>query len=312
MPAHPISSNRLTAHLASTYGVAVTGLRALDVGVFRVDRADGPSWVARVFPESRAPDGAAGDATILKALERAGFPAERCATDEPVSALEGRSVLVTEFVPAGPALRPGRTGALLGALLGRLHAQPAAGVRPGGAWHHLSFTGTPRAEVAAARESLERAQSVVGLRELALYHELCDAVERTDDCEDLPHGFVHADFVGPNAIPTADGMLVIVDWAGSGRGPRLWSLGFLLWAAGTRSPKLVDVVASRYRRHVTLEPAELERLAGAIRARPVMLECWSFGAGRRELADALARVEEAERLASTIADQARRALAAPT
>ena len=309
MPADPINSNRLLAHLASTYGVAVTGLSALDAGVFRVARADGPSWVARVFPESRPPEGAAGDAAILRALERAGFPAERCATDEPVSALEGRSVLVTEFVPSGPALRPGRTDALLGALLGRLHAHPAPGVRAGGAWHHLSFTGTPRAEVAAARELLERAQSVVGLRELSLYHELCDAVERTDDCEDLPHGFVHADFVGPNAIPTADGMLVIVDWAGSGWGPRLWSRGFLRWAAGRRSPKLVDVVAGRYRLHVTLEPAELDRLAGAIRARPVMLECWSFAAGRRELADALARVEEAQRLASVIAEQARRALA---
>ena len=83
--------------------------------------------------------------------------------------------------------------------------------------------------------------------------------------QDLPHAFVHPDFVPANAIPTPDERLVIVDWAGAGRGPRLWSLGFLLWASGARSMRLVDVVVSRYRRHVVLEPEELTRLAWAIR-----------------------------------------------
>lgn len=301
---------QLRSHLVSTYGVAVSQISSLDAGVFKVDRNEGPSWVARVFPETRPHDGASGDVAILRALERSGFPAERCATAAPVSVLDGRDVLVTEFVTPAPPLQPrGRTHAILGALLGRLHSHPGEGLRAGGAWHHLSFTGTPRSELAAARAMLEAAQSRVGLRELSLYHRLCDAVERTDDCEDLPHAFVHADFVPANAVPTAQGDLVIVDWAGSGRGPRLWSLGFLLWAAGVRSPKLVDVVVSRYSRNVALRQAEFDRLAGAIRARPVMLECWSFCAGRRELGEAAARIEEAERQAPRIAEVARRAFA---
>jgi Ser/Thr protein kinase RdoA (MazF antagonist) len=304
-------SDELDDHIARTYGVEVSQLTQLDAGVFRIDRHDGPSWVARVFPEARPVEGTQGDAAILRALERSGFPAERCAAPEPVSIFGRESVLVTEFVRAGAPLRPGRTAAILGALLGRLHSHPADGSRAGGAWHHLSFTGAPRDEVAAARELLEQAQSRIGLRELGRYHALCDAVEQTDDCADLPHAFVHPDFVAANAIPTAEEMLVIVDWAGSGRGPRLWSLGFLLWAAAVHSPKLVDVAVTRYRRHITLESAELERLADAIRARPVMLECWSFCAGRRQLDDALARIETANQLAPRIAEQARRALASP-
>jgi Ser/Thr protein kinase RdoA (MazF antagonist) len=299
----------LTAHLADCYGIELAGVEALDVGVFHVDRSDGPSWVARVFPPSRPVADVEGDAAILRALERAGFPAERCAHSEPVSTFAGGAVLVSEFIESAPPLRPGRSAAVLGALLGRLHTHAGDGLRAGGAWHHLSFVGGPREEIAAAREMLEDAQSRVGLRDLALYHRLCDAVERTDDCNDLPHAFVHPDFVLANAIPTAEDRLVIVDWAGSGRGPRLWSLGFLLWAAGARSPKLVELVASRYRRHIALEDDELERLAGAIRARPLMLECWSFCVGRRELADAVAHADQASELAEGIAAQARRVFA---
>jgi hypothetical protein len=300
----------IEAHLSATYGIDVAAISELDAGVLRVDRWDGPSWVARVFPALRPPDGATGDAAILRALEHAGFPAERCAAEQPVSALGEQTVLVTELVERGEPLKPGRTGAILGALLGRLHARPASDLRDGGAWHHLSFTGGPQAEIAAARELLEQAQSRVGLRELSRYHELCDAVERSDACEDLPWAFVHPDFVPANAIPTADEWLVVVDWAGAGRGPRLWSLGFLLWAAGSRSERMIEVIVSRYRKGTTPEPEELERLEGAIRARPVMLAAWSFGVGRRSLDEVLQEIGEVEAAAARIAVSARRAFGA--
>jgi Ser/Thr protein kinase RdoA (MazF antagonist) len=299
----------LARHLRGVYDVGVVGVDLLDVDVFRVDRDEGPSWVARVFPVARSVAGVRGDATILHALERAGFPAERCAHADPVSTLAGRGVLVTEFVQPAAPLRPGRPAAILGALLGRLHANPGAGMREGGAWHHLSFVGGPAEEVAAAGVLLNAARPRVAVRQLALLDRLCDEVQATDACQDLPHAFVHPDFVPANAIPTVDERLVIVDWAGAGRGPRLWSLGFLLWAAGARSPRLVDVIVSRYRRHVTLEPEELARLDGAIRARPVMLESWAFCAGRRELADAVRRVSEAADLTHGIATRAREAFA---
>jgi Ser/Thr protein kinase RdoA (MazF antagonist) len=263
--------------------------------------------VARVFAAERSLEGARGDAAILQALERAGFPAERCAHADPVSEYMGQGVLVTGFLEDHGPLRPGRPAAILGALLGRLHTHPATQVRPGGAWHHLSFTGGPREEIAAATELLKDFFPRVGVRRLALFDRFRDEVARTDDCHDLPHAFVHPDFVPANAISTADGKLAIVDWTGAGRGPRLWSIGFLLWAAGARDMRLVDVVVSRYRRAVELEPAELERLEGAIRGRPVMLETWSVCAGRRELAAALDRIARAGELAESIAVHARRA-----
>jgi Ser/Thr protein kinase RdoA (MazF antagonist) len=102
-----------------------------------------------------------------------------------------------------------------------------------------------------------------------MFDRLREAVERADGCDDLPHVLVHPDFVLDNAIPTPDERLVIVDWTGAGRGPRLWSLAFLLWATGARHPRLVEVAASRYRNWIPLEPEELARLEGAIRGRPL-------------------------------------------
>jgi hypothetical protein len=73
--------------------------------------------------------------------------------------------------------------------------------------------------------------------------------------------------------------MVVVDWAGTGRGPRLHALGFLLWAAGPSMP-CVDAVISGYRAHVRLEPEERQRLAAAVSARPLILAGWAFATGR--------------------------------
>ena len=193
----------LTGHLEERYGVGVSGIVALDLGVYRIDRRDrrdGSQWVARVFAAERPLVRRAEDAAILRSLERAGFPAERCAHPEPVSELLGQGVLVTEFLEDHGPLPPARPAAILGVLLGRLHAHPVTAVRPGGAWHHLAFVGGPREELAAAVELLDEHASRVGLHELALFEHLRDEVAQADDCHDLPHAFVHPDFVPANAV----------------------------------------------------------------------------------------------------------------
>jgi Ser/Thr protein kinase RdoA (MazF antagonist) len=127
----------LPAHLQQHYGIAVAGVTELDIGVYRVIRADGPDWVARVFPAARPTSAAESDARVLKALATAGFPAERCAAESPVSVLADQPVLVTEFVPGELPRGNGRTYAILGALLGRLHARSAKPCRraaPGTTW----------------------------------------------------------------------------------------------------------------------------------------------------------------------------------
>ena len=125
MPGRP--GERLRAHLETRYGITVDAMTELDLGVWRVGRADGPDWVARWFPARRPAEAVAGDAAILRYLAAHEFPAERCAADEPVSVLDGRSLLVTEW--ADPVPRQQRRDAIraagglshLGALLGRLH-----------------------------------------------------------------------------------------------------------------------------------------------------------------------------------------------
>jgi hypothetical protein len=113
----------LARHLEDRYGVKVADVTRLDV--FRVERGDGSPWVARVFAAGRPLVGVQQDAAILRALERAGFPAERCTHPEPVSEFLGQAVLVTGFLEDRGPLRPGRLAAILGALLGRLHAHRA-------------------------------------------------------------------------------------------------------------------------------------------------------------------------------------------
>lgn len=181
-----LSGDMLKGHLEARYDVPVASIDALDQGVFRVDHAEQPSWVARVFPPARPIADVEADAALLRGLERHGFPAERCAHAEPVSILDSRGVLVTEFVEPAPPLSPRRQAAILGTLLGRLHSEPGTRLREGGAWHHLSSVGGPPEEVAAASALLEDALPRVGVRQLSLYDRLLDEVDRADDCHDLP------------------------------------------------------------------------------------------------------------------------------
>jgi hypothetical protein len=310
---HRSSGDRLAAHLEGRYGIRVASTTDLDVGVVRVDRHDGPSWVARIFPAARPLAAAKGDARILQALERQGFPAERCATADPMSVHEGQGVLVTELIPGTRPDGRGRTFGVLGALLGALHARTGAvgaTMRPGGAWHHLISEGGPREEIGAAIALLDAARPRVPPSDAALHATLREELQRADGCDRLPQALIHPDFVPVNAIRTPEDSLMMVDWTGAGRGSRLWSLAFLLWAAGGRDLRLVDVAVSHYRRHLPPEPEELERLASAMRTRPLIFDCWAFCVGRRELADVVENIPHTARLAEEIAGRARQAFAA--
>ena len=200
---------RLGAHLETRYGITADAMTELDLGVWRVGRADGPDWAARWFPARRPTEAVAGDAAILRYLSAHEFPAERCAADEPVSVLNDRSVLVTEW--ADPVPRHQRRDAIrtagglshLGALLGHLHTldttptanaggigvDDGAVARPGGAWHHLA-DGPPSAEIAAASRMLAEAAPVIPDAERAAFDALRAEVAALDAAEGLPEGLL--------------------------------------------------------------------------------------------------------------------------
>jgi Ser/Thr protein kinase RdoA (MazF antagonist) len=247
------------------------------------------------------------------------FPAERCAADEPVSVLDGQGLLVTEHVGGVP--REQRREAIrghgglhrLGDLLGRLHslsAGPGAPARDGGGWHHLT-DGGPQEEVAAARGLLADAAGLVPAGQRSLYDTLRADLDALDAGQDLPRALIHPDFVLANVIASPERGLVLVDWTGAGRGPRLWPLAFLLFAEGARHPRRAELVAAGYRRHVRPEPEELSRLVPMMRARAVVLNVWSFCLGRKSLAEAAAGAAAAREVAQAAGPRARAALAGP-
>ena len=289
----------LEYHLADTYGIDVVGTEELDERTVRIDRGDGPTWVARLIDGA---EHARGDAATLDALDRHGFPAERLAAEQPVSEYGGQAVLVTEFVPPVPRAQRReaivRAGGLraLGDLQGRLHAHPTTVTRPGGAWHHLAY-GAPSAELDALRE-LAGGDS-----------KLLAAVDGLSDGAGLPEALIHPDFVMANVVASRDGGMVLVDWSGTGRGPRAWALAFTLWSVGFNDDLArVDRLAAGYARHVRLEPSELDALPGLIRVRPTVFTVWSIATGRRPAARLDAELRRIDALAATIGERAQAAL----
>jgi Ser/Thr protein kinase RdoA (MazF antagonist) len=264
----------LPAHLERRYGIRVTATTKLDAGVLKIEQHSGPAWVARMFVIGRPVERAEGDAGALRFLERCRFPAERCAHPEPVSSLDGRTVLVTEFVEGRAWQGSPATRRALGEMLGRLHAlptEPGPAARPAGSLHHLpDFEGHPGQDLAAAAALLGDLDGRVSAEHERIYESLKGLLPKGDDSHGLPESFVHPDPVPSNVVATPAG-LVFVDWTGAGQGPRLASLAALL---GTLGPQHVDDVLAGYRAHHTLTGEELDRLEGALWARSLWLACW--------------------------------------
>jgi aminoglycoside phosphotransferase (APT) family kinase protein len=283
---HSPVAERLVDHLRARYGidaVAATPLSQHVDYVMRIDRHDGDPWVARAFPPARPVAGVEGDAAILRFLEHHDYPAERLATDDPVSDFQGSSVLVTRFV-ANTALPEERWGALMGDLLGRLHALPLDGSvsRPGGAeGGDSSREGGPRQDLLAALAFLDSVDTKVTAAERDRFEAFRERVRSADAGEGLPEALVHGNVLAGNpdhAVMTEDGPLV-VNWKGAGRGPRLADLGWVLWGCWVE-PAAVAVIDA-YRRHVELTAEELDRLEAVMAIRPLYLS--SFGYRRNIL-----------------------------
>ncbi len=300
----------LPQHLRDAYGIVVTDVKQLDAGVVRIHRDDGPAWIARVLPAHRPAEAAAGDVEILRFLDRVGYPAERCAAAEPLTTYEGQAVLVTEYV-SGSRVKGAPGYRALGELMGRLHALPPtldAATRLGGGWHHLVSQGTPGDEIAAATALLDSAAARVSRQRRDDYDKVRAALAGAEDCDGLPQALIHPDFVPANAVAPPTGDPVLVDWTGAGQGPRLWSLAFLLWAAGYGRLTGVDAVISGYVTHVELEPAERQRLVAAVAARPLVFNAWAFATGRESLPVVAGKLPTLRARAEKIAARALHAL----
>lgn len=274
--------DRLGPHLESAYGVRVKEIVPLQQGnhgVHRVDRAKGGPWVVRVFPADRPVADVEGDAVVLRSLESASFPAERCVAD--VSVHEGQGVLVTAFVKGSSPKPSTAIGRALADLVGRSHAitdLPKAAKRRAGGLHLYTVDGTVRSEIETAKACLEAA----AFRGTDERWELLRAgLDAADDFASLPKAFMHPDPGTPNALLSGKD-LILIDWTGAGIGPRVLGLGLLLGACAdgkTFNREWTDAMMDAYTEHVSLNPSEFERLEAAIAHRWLIHEVYAWGLG---------------------------------
>jgi Ser/Thr protein kinase RdoA (MazF antagonist) len=257
----------LPAHLEKRYGITVTKVSRLDVGVFRVDRVDkGKSLVARLFSAARPYAAAEADLAVLRSFADIGFPAERPFGNEALSSHEGQAVLVTEFIKKAPKGKgPSHPIVRLGAMVGRVHrlAVPAGADRPAGALHHFA-EGTMADELRAVAGWLDSIEARVPNGDGDAFATIRTAVAAADGGDGLPEAFVHPDPVPKNVIFTADGP-VLVDWTSAGRGPRLASMTLVLRSGWAGVPFMKG-----YTRVVSLTEEERDRLAGLLFSRTLI------------------------------------------
>jgi Ser/Thr protein kinase RdoA (MazF antagonist) len=280
---HEPVAERLVAHLRDRYGidaVAATKVSRHNAHVFRVDRGDGDPWIARVFPPARPRAGVEGDAAILRFLERQDYPAERLAVDKAVSAFDGSSVLVTRFVAGRllPSPAVGTEGrekfAILGDLLGRLHALPSdeSVTRPGGAsGEDSSREGSPRQDLLAALSFLDAVDTKVATAHRERFEQLRSQVRTADDGHGLPEALLHGNLLhAPDHVIASEHGPVAIQWKAAGRGPRLADFAYLMWGTW-HDAGWIDAAVRAYRRHVEPTDDELDRLEAVMYVRPLYL-----------------------------------------
>ncbi len=285
---HEPDAERLLAHLRDRYdipAVAATKLSVHKTYVFRIDRRGGEPWVARAFPPARPRGGVEGDAAILRFLERQNYPAERLAVDDAVSDFDGSAVLVTQFIEGAHLPDGAEKFAMMGELLGRLHALPYddSASRPGGAsGEDPSREGTPRQDLLAALSFLDAVDTKVATAERERFERLRDKVRSADDGHGLPEGLLHGNLLhAPDHVVVSEHGPVAINWKASGRGPRLADFAYLIWGTGSWNPRRpnqerIDAAVSAYRRHVEPTYDELNRLEAAMYIRTLYLVCFGY------------------------------------
>ncbi|GCE06823.1 phosphotransferase enzyme family protein [Dictyobacter aurantiacus] len=285
--------------------------------IFRVDLVDGTRQILRVVTDSDK--SALFELTrLLQFFEQQDYPAERIilTTEQATTVtVEGWHLLLTTFLVGNPLEYTPSMFRLLGGVVGQLHAlkpvltydPPRAGMLPSN-------------ELAFAQRQLD----AVATRVPHLYIPQFDLLETTlsslDRGTHLPTTLIHNDCHPFNAVMTAPGHVTLLDWEGSGLGPAVLDVAFLLSNCDGKAPwfplspepfhpatELLQAVIEGYRQYHQLTTAELAYLADAIRFRSLVFGVCNFAA-------AIAQQQNAGfsqwwwtryRAADEIADQAR-------
>ncbi len=248
-----------------------------DKGVYRLDRVGLP-WVVRWFPPERPLERVEGDAEILRAVRH--LAVERIVETvdgRAATAAHGRGVIVTEFIAGTPAphdpasLR--RLAATLAAVGKTEVAEDSLIARRAGS--------LPAEDLQAGRAWLDDIANGIPPELQPAFDRLSRDLEETSDCETAASGLVHPDCHVGNVIRTKNGP-ILFDWEGTGVGPLVAALGWLLFSSAVAGPNreaagldaaAVHALIAGYTDERCLSKCELEVLPDATRFRPLVIAC---------------------------------------
>jgi len=283
------SAASVLSHLRNRYGLGATGATKVSQHnnhVFHIELGDGAPWIARVYPPARPAASVEGEAAILRFLQRHDYPAERLAVDDAISELDGASVLVTEFVESRPLPAGPDKMAILGDMLGRLHAlelDESVSRSGGAAGDDPNHEGSPKQDRAAALSFLAAVDTEVAPEGRELLDQLREQVRSADSGEGLPQTLVHGNLLhNPDHVLLAETGPLAINWRTAGRGPRLSDLAYLVWGAEWAGGKGVQAAVDAYSHHIELTDDEIGRLEAVMYLRPLYLACFDF---RRSVAN---------------------------
>jgi Ser/Thr protein kinase RdoA (MazF antagonist) len=267
----------LSQLLQDAYGAQPCSLLRLsgneiDKQVFWAALSDGDSWIVRVYTPENTRSDIAGTATVLTALESAGYPAERLirsSTGADFVADAGWRMLVTRAIDGVAPNNDPQTLHRVGALLGRLHAlfqnSPFLSMLP-------LAERTIEDEMRMSLEDLDRAAALLPDDLRPLHQALYAACTSIGDWSDLPQVLIHNDLHLENLLQTPDGELLVIDWDGAGRSPAILDVGFLLSSCHPQhsprpDPARINALLDGYCRYHRLSRPELAAVFDAIRFR---------------------------------------------
>ena len=256
--------------------------------IYRVELANQSYCVLRLI-EGEERTNLIDLARLLLFFESVNYPAERIiATKQhmPVGSTGAWHCVMTTFLVGVPLPYTPLTFSLLGATLGQLHALTLL----------LTYTPPPASmliagERAYAEQQLGAVASLVPRRSIAQYELLQTALSSLDPVVDVPATLIHNDCHPGNALLTASGQVTLLDWEGSGMGPAILDIGFLLSNCDGKAPweplesssiplneANMRAVVEGYSQHHVLTAKELAYLPDAIRFRSLIFGTCSFAA----------------------------------
>lgn len=265
--------------------------------IYQVSLANGTLWILRVVEDS-------SKATFVELVhlllffEQENYPTERVVftiEQTAVVTVGDWHLLMTTFLVGTPLEYAPPTFSLLGAIVGRLHA-----LKPSLTYVPPRASMLPANELAFARQQLDAVASRVTHPYITQYDLLEKALLSIDRGMRLPTTLIHNDCHPANALVTAPGHVILLDWEGAGMGPAILDVGFLLVNCDGKAPweplstgsfhpneELLQAVLEGYCQYHQLTTDELDYLPDAIRFRSLV-----FGAG--SFASAIAQQKSAE------------------